>query len=681
MRPRDWHSSDRGGSSPLCTGGLVGQVRGSLLLCRHTTISKFFGNKTPNCAGACDFCRNPKLVRAQLEKGSSLSTKTKAQSSQPSGPFGFLQGFYEGGKKGYGFERQEEVSDVCNIKFDEGEEGAESGEDDGSTRKKEFSNLYKKQMTMRKGMTVQREGFVPPDDDCQLRDASSHKIPRLTVKAREHCLSLLQEALYGHQRADDAFSDTVSLAVEIEHEVFKNSKSSNLYKAAVLKRVSEMKRTGPGGKGDDVKADSNSDSTENESKLKEEAPSSSSSFAEELQGFTSASEIYSMKRKRVGAGLRGSSDPFMTAKELLKPSASNSDSGGFHNDTSGGSRETNKELSLAVTSSIRTKAMAASLSSPTKGGRAASKKQQQQQKLAEAAKSSRNILQYFAKKDTPEKSQEEEGEEEEEEGEGEGEEEEEEEEVPDDATISHNTVEDDQEIDRPLVIVEQMEISSEEEVILISDNDEEEEIHQIETLEVKWFQYTPTEDTTTPAGQKETQEEDEPVLIEEVTGEVTSQKASSPPAKNCDPSERGLKETQEEEEPALTEEVVDEVTAQKASSPPAKRSRLSEKRVTFNPRVQERPLIPANQRPPLVTLKEAADIVVRYLDPFYSKGKFATKELFKSFARFLSHLLTEGSSKGKGQVKAEANTLINKFFIKVQHCKSEADWTHLRKLQ
>ncbi|KAI9547182.1 hypothetical protein NQZ68_020003 [Dissostichus eleginoides] len=35
MRPRDWHSSDRGGSSPLCTGGLVGQVRGSLLLSRY----------------------------------------------------------------------------------------------------------------------------------------------------------------------------------------------------------------------------------------------------------------------------------------------------------------------------------------------------------------------------------------------------------------------------------------------------------------------------------------------------------------------------------------------------------------------------------------------------------------------------------------------------------------------
>lgn len=33
-------------------------------------------------------------------------------------------------------------------------------------------------------------------------------------------------------------SDTLSLAVDIEHEVFKITKSSNLYKAAVLKRVS-----------------------------------------------------------------------------------------------------------------------------------------------------------------------------------------------------------------------------------------------------------------------------------------------------------------------------------------------------------------------------------------------------------------------------------------------------------
>lgn len=74
--------------------------------CRHATISKFFGDKPPNCAGACDFCRNPKLVRAQLEKAAALSTKTQAEQKGPRGPFGYLPGLYEGGKKGYGFERQ-----------------------------------------------------------------------------------------------------------------------------------------------------------------------------------------------------------------------------------------------------------------------------------------------------------------------------------------------------------------------------------------------------------------------------------------------------------------------------------------------------------------------------------------------------------------------------------------------
>lgn len=63
-------------------------------------------------------------------------------------------------------------------------------------------------------------------------------------------------------------------------------------------------------------------------------------------------------------------------------------------------------------------------------------------------------------------------------------------------------------------------------------------------------------------------------------------------------------------------------------SPPAKRRRPADghgRRVTFNPNVQERALQPVSEPPKPVTLKEAADIVVRYLDPFYTQGKFATK--------------------------------------------------------
>ncbi|TWW69611.1 ATP-dependent DNA helicase Q5 [Takifugu flavidus] len=515
--------------------------------CRHGTISRFFGDKAPNCAGACDYCRNPKAVRAQLESAAALSTKLQAQSNEPRGAFGFQHDESEGGHS----------------------------EDDGTKRKKEFSELFKKQMGLRKASESWREDFVPPDADCPLRDADSQKIPRLTVKAREHCLSLLQEALYGHQGAAETFlSDSVAAAVDIEHEVFKSSKSSNLYKAAILRKVSELKKTPSGGEKKSIGTESTP-----ESELKPEDPPSSSA---ELLGFTSASEIYSLKRKRVGAGQRGSSNPYQAAKEVVKPPTCGPDSA-----------ETNSEAPPAVTCTIRARAAAvsASINSPTKAGRGGSKKQQ---KLAEAAKNSRNIFQYFTKKETTEKR------------------EEERETGLDPAAL--RTTEDAETSNQPSPpAVEVIEISptwpasevvleegSKAEVIMISDSE--------------------TEDLT-------------------ATGDVNQEGDSSPPLKRSCPADG------------------------------------SARRVTFNPDVQERPL---HQAPSPVTLKEAADIVVRYLDPFYTQGKFATKELFKAFARYLSHLLVEGRSQGKGQVKEDAKALIKKFFSRVQRCENEADWKHLK---
>ncbi|XP_041827578.1 ATP-dependent DNA helicase Q5 isoform X2 [Melanotaenia boesemani] len=602
--------------------------------CRHAIISKFFGDKTPNCDGACDYCRNPRLVRAQLERAAALSTKIEsAQSKEPKGPFGFQSDAYEGGKRGYGFER-----------YDEGS-GSGSAEDDSIKRKKEFSDLYMKQMNLRKASDTQREEFVPPDDDCPLREASSQRIPRLTVKTREHCLYRLQEALQGQQGAEDPFNyGSLLSAVEIEHEVFKNSKSSNLYKAGILKKVSQITKTTPasvdGSKEDN---ESCSDSREAETKLKD-ASSSSSSYPEELQGFTSASEIYSLKRKRVGAGQRGSSNPFLTAKELLKPSMSDSvsnrgmEGGGFFSDYLGGSdrsgigeriKETNTETTPAVSSSIRARASAisVSLNSPTKGRRAMSKKQQ---KLVEAAKSSRNISQYFAKKQATETSCEEE--------------------MPkeaDDTLLHFPTVvfEEDisQEQHSPASVASESEdvilVETKTEVIVIPD-DEKEEAGDVEILNLV----------------QDTSQQDIKLVSE-------------------------LNKPKEEANPPVNQEIKDDVKAERESSPPSKRRRHadgSSRRVTFNPNVQERALQPVSEPQKPVTLKEAADIVVRYLDPFYTQGKFATKELFKSFARHLSHLLAEGGSRGKNQVKSEAKALIRKFFSRVQRCESEADWKHLK---
>ncbi|XP_071374808.1 ATP-dependent DNA helicase Q5-like [Centroberyx affinis] len=609
-------------------------------LCRHATISKFFGNQAPNCAGACDFCRNPKAVRAQLEKAAVLSTKTgAAQSKEPRGPFGFDRDLYAGGRKGYGFER-----------YDEEEGGSGSGEDD--KRKKDFSDLFKKQMNMRKGGESHKEDFVPPDDACPLREASSQRIPRLTVKAREHCLSLLQEALHGHQGAEDTFNDTLSLAVDLEHEVFKRNKSSNLYRAAVLKKVTEMKKGAPastGGGGEDGTSSNSSKTRETESKPKEEAASSSSSFTEELQGFTSASQIYSMKRKRVGAGLRGSSNPFQTAKELLNSSngesASNrgTESGGFHPDGPGGSREsaseakrerrteTNADASSAVTSSIRARAnaVAASLNSPTKGGRALSKKQQ---KLAEAAKNSRNISLYFGKKQTTEKNL---------------------------------------ELETPKGLHAD---SSPTPVGIQQHSPAAMDATSVETSSVE----SVTEDTI------QAEIKTEVIVIQDDDDE--GEKAVKLVQEKSEPDMKSTTEQivlEEEAKPPLIERLTDEVKADRESSPPAKRSRPpkeqgSRRRVTFNPNVQESILHSVSEPPKPVTLKEVADIVVRCLDPFYTQGKFATKELFKSFARYLSHLLAEGRSRGRGQVKAEAKALIKKFFSRVKRCESEADWKQLK---
>uniref|UniRef100_A0A3Q3G0N7 ATP-dependent DNA helicase n=1 Tax=Labrus bergylta TaxID=56723 RepID=A0A3Q3G0N7_9LABR len=556
--------------------------------CRHATISKFFGDKTPNCAGACDFCRNPKLVRAQLERAATLSTKTEAASQEPRGAFGFQKGLYEGGRKGYV---------ECSL-YDEAD--GDSGEDDGSQRKKEFSNLFKKQMNLRKVnhkhqqtsflFFLQREKQPELQNGCPLREACSQRIPRLTVKAREHCLSLLQEALYDHQRAEDPFiGDTQSLAVDIEHEIFKSHKSSNLYKAAVLKRVSEMKKTAPASAGGER---GDGERTTSESDKETEMCPSSSSVSEELQGFTSASEIYSMKRKRVGAGQRGLSNPYLCAKDLLNSSMLDSES---NKGTEGGGRDTNTDASLAMTSSIRARAnAAASLNSPTKGGRAMSKKQQ---KLAEAAKSSRNIFQYFTKKEATEDRQEEE-------------EEEEEEEEP-------------------------------EEIIVIKDDDEVE-----------------TEDTEIQQQEQNLEQKQEQDLdLEQV--QDTFEESASMSVLSC-----------------FCVQLPGNAKANNELSPPAKRRRPADgrsKRVTFNPDVLERDLHPVSKCPPPVTLKEAADIVVRYLNPSYIKGKFATKELFKSFARYLSHLLTEGRS----LVEAEAKALIKTFFSGVKRCESELDWKHL----
>ncbi|KAJ8389175.1 hypothetical protein AAFF_G00123810 [Aldrovandia affinis] len=572
--------------------------------CRHATISQFFGDKKPDCAGACDFCKDPKLVRAQIEAASRLSTRTgPAQSKESRGPFGFDPELYAGGRKGYGFER-------CD------EDWETNTEDDSEKRRKAFGDVFKKQMNIRKSSDT-KETFVPPDADCPLGDASSQRIPKLTVKAREHCLALLQSTLDNHQGAavSTDSSDTQTLAVEIEHKVFRSSKTANLYKATVLKRVAEIKK-GAGevvsprvGGGETSNCNSHADGPPDS---KPDPPSSpSTSSGGDFLGFTSASQIYSLKRKRVGAGFRGSSNPFQTAAELLRASGDQDTSGGSGAETEpadalrgpgdpaegadGGKRwKTESAVAgAAVSSPEKAQPIAgapASVSSPTKG---VSRKQQ---KLAQAAKMSRSICQYFSKKQ--------------EEGS-----------APDADGLISMAEEDKADL---------------ESVCEPPGEDERE----VETpLDEKPLQKEPHVESEDPPGakrQRPLQDSRKRVTFDSNVQESKAGRAGARGVPRVQKKAKTLKEGAEGTAGVL--------------------------------RAPEKP----------VTLKEAADIVVHCLDPFYSQGKFANKDLFKSFARFLSHLLTNGRSCGKGQVKSEARSLIKRFFSSLPLCQSESDWAHLR---
>ncbi|XP_065419514.1 ATP-dependent DNA helicase Q5 isoform X4 [Chrysemys picta bellii] len=269
--------------------------------CRHAAIAKYFGDVTPTCNKCCDYCKNPGAVKKQLD---SLELSTNNWSRTCIGPTGSSRDaydpeLYEGGRRGSGgFSR-----------YDEGNRGS-GDEANEENRKREWYNFYKKQMNLRKGKEPEKDDFVPPDAGCPLKDPASQKISKLTVKAREHCLKMLVEALSSNQKAAPTGhgSDPHACAVEMEYEAFRTSKMSNLYKATVLKKVAEINKASKEG---ELYPAFGSGAGGGSSPRTKSEPSAEDDFLP-------ASQVYSFKPKRIGAGFRKSSSLFQTAAELLK---------------------------------------------------------------------------------------------------------------------------------------------------------------------------------------------------------------------------------------------------------------------------------------------------------------------------------------------------------------------------
>uniref|UniRef100_A0A8C5NY26 ATP-dependent DNA helicase n=1 Tax=Jaculus jaculus TaxID=51337 RepID=A0A8C5NY26_JACJA len=559
--------------------------------CRHAAIAKYFGDAPPACNKGCDHCQNPATVQKQLdalERSSSWSS-TYVGPSQSSG---FDPELYEGGRRGYGgFSR-----------YDEGS-GGSGDEGTGEAHKQEWNLFYQKQMSLRKGKDPKIEEFIPPDEDCPLREASSRKIPKLTVKAREHCLGLLQEALSSNHQAAGTTdgADLQAKAVELEHEMFRNAKMANLYKASVLKKVAEIHKASKDGQLYD-RGDTKSRSAKTE-------PPEPNEY-----DIPPTSHLYSLKTKRVGAGFPKGSCPFQRATELMGKSQTLMQTpepvpGGEQKPPSWPCGLQDEDKSGPFPGHRRGSAHCGGAypEKKTKGSSQGSKKtraSKKQQLLATAAHTvSQSITHYFCQRT---------------------------------------------ECLPPLASVLRAEGAS----------------SSCEEVQKLPFEEGGTQGYLIAPFQIEEHLREGTCLLS-VQGLPKNQ--SSPP-----------KETQKSKRPRPQQENP-ESQARKRPCPSTKPSVLAEvkgsalasNQSTMNNVAQDS----CQPSAPGITLKEAADVVVRYLTPFYKEGKFTSKELFKGFARHLSHLLTQKAS--PKSVKEEAQNLIKQFFHDHTRCESEADWHSL----
>ncbi|KFQ17291.1 ATP-dependent DNA helicase Q5, partial [Merops nubicus] len=528
-------------------------------------------------------------------------------------------------------------------RYDE-ESSGNGDEANEESRKREWNNFYRKQMSLRKGKEPEKEDFVPPSADWPLKDACSRRISKLTVKGREHCLRMLEEALSTNQTvptAEGKGSDPHACAVELEYEAFRTSKMANSYKATVLKKVAEINKASKQGELFSVFGSGTGGSSSLETK--------SESPAEE--DFLPASQVYSFKPKRVGAGFPKKSSLFQTASELLKIQEE-SDVNPIKKEVdclngqgnSNCSLEPDTRTPVLQNKEMGTTAMCESAGvevilpekkgqHPSPDTKAAlqespakkSKLSKKQQMLAEAAKKeSQDISKFFSLSKGGSKakscsSAKEDG-------------------------CSASTlpqVSSQSMCQKKTVSQENKDVSGED--VTGQSQAESEELGE-------------TEITLTERGEdfKTQQAAEHELLQKEIDGK------SSP----------------------ATKRLRTVAKSSILSQPESKSSGPSKKKVTFDPNLTQcdeegtsKSIQPVTKA---MSLKETADIVVKYLTPFYKGGKFASKDLFKGFARHLSHLLTEEQNPARKTVKEEAQRLIKEFFKTRVRCESETDWEELQ---
>ncbi|XP_029456365.1 ATP-dependent DNA helicase Q5 isoform X2 [Rhinatrema bivittatum] len=644
--------------------------------CRHAAIARHFGDDPPLCNRSCDYCVNPDVVKKQLDLLQSLTVggRTCIRAAEVSrGPFGHDPELYEGGRKGYGFARYDEDSDW--------------GDDEASeeNRKKEWNQFYLQQMKLRKSKTPEKEEFVPPDTFCPLKDASSRKIPKLTVKAREHCLKMLEEALSSNLqgKASVISTDIGTCAVEMEHEVFRTSKMSNLYKAAVLKKVAEIKQASKDGSlypALEPEANRTPVTKEEQSAMKVENESS---------------QVFSFKPKRIGVGFRGVGGQFQTASELLKkpqmgkrvkPIPDLAQAGSSSSEGEEGSEFPVKREGVAEVAQKNVTGgdvphraeKDPDLEDKTSVWGSPSKRAKPTKKQLQLAKAARKNSQRISKFLQPPRGQLETAALGDPEAEGKGE----------NHAVAMMSAAPSPRTAHP----GKQDAKEREELALKSSSqgsketlgwDERDQSHvEEEDLVARTDKGLPNinqdvisksarkgVDALTPDKEEMTQLSTKTVMDSEINNVRDSLKRKREGSAEGMQSSAAKRQRKEAKSSILFPPEGKDVDS------------MTKKKVSFDPSLSQEDKGETTKSVQLLTksmsLKQIADIVVKYLTPFFKEGKFASKDLFKGFARHLSHFLAGEEQSFPKNVKEETRRLIKEFFKTRVKCESEEDWQEL----
>ncbi|XP_043507171.1 ATP-dependent DNA helicase Q5-like isoform X2 [Frieseomelitta varia] len=203
--------------------------------CRHTVLSKYFGDSPPLCKDKCDVCRNKDSVQSRISQFETFQTRSQSQSK------------FTGNSDSIALSKYDGCENEC-------EEKSDSREKLLAESKREAKELIEKQFAIRRNNNKSIELKKQNREDAKqshVRAAESTdiKIKGLAVQIREHFYVQLRSALldnyekiFPESKEQTQKIDMHNLANELEYKVLCSSKIANKYKFDMSKLISSIRK-------------------------------------------------------------------------------------------------------------------------------------------------------------------------------------------------------------------------------------------------------------------------------------------------------------------------------------------------------------------------------------------------------------------------------------------------------